>query len=219
MGDQHISNNETPDRSRSSVDMNRDDLQNEDDWEEEQSSSGSGSHSDTDSVCDERSFHPTKSKKAWIILTGIFLVIAVAVLYVYQAGDTKTILGNQPIPQSPYAYGSPAAVTTPINIPAQQPIRQPPIDNANEVNRAAVLPSIPSPNTNAGQNLVRCPRCRTSGIPICSSCGSVMKPLPNAANSNLFYCPSCGTVGTPVCPQCGTRMSLCTNSAHLAAAP
>ena len=219
MSDEHISDNKTPNSGRSPVDMSKDDLQNEEDWKDEQSDSRSDSHSDTDAVYDERSFHPTKSKKVWIILTGIFLIIAVAVLYVYQAGDTKTILGNQPIPQSPYAYGTPAAVTTPINIPAQQPTRRPPIDNANELNRAAVLQPIPSQNTNTGQNLVRCPKCSTTGIPVCSSCGSVMKPLSNTANSNLFYCPSCGTVGTPVCPQCGTRMSLCTNSAHLAAAP
>ena len=41
---------------------------------------------------------PIHNRKIWFTLLVIFLVIAVSVLYVYQAGDRKTILGNQPIP-------------------------------------------------------------------------------------------------------------------------
>lgn len=217
MSDQHISNNKTPKGNRSSVDMDEEELQDEEEWQEERSDRNAGASSNGEVGYEADVLHPARSKKVWIILTGIFLVIAVAVLYVYQAGDTKTILGNQPIPQSPYAYGSPVAMTAPINGLPQQPIGNPPRENQNEVNRAAVVPPVPSQNTTNSQNLVRCPQCRSTGIPVCSSCGATMKPLPGS--TNLFYCPSCGSVGTPVCPQCGTQMSSCTNSAHLAAAP
>ena len=56
-----------------------------------------------------------------------------------------------------------------------------------------------------GTNMVNCPRCGTSGLPICSSCGAVMKPLRDG--SGLYACSSCGTVGIPICPKCQGHMT------------
>lgn len=146
--------------------------------------------------------------KAWLILAGIFVVIAVAVLYVYQAGDTKTVLGNQPIPaQQPMAYAQPAALNVsggggvlPVTPVPSMPA---PFDRLAQ---AGVAPPPPAMGFQ-GPSAVRCPQCGTDGVPLCSSCGAVMRPLQPGSNSGLFSCPSCGSVGVVICPRCGAQMT------------
>lgn len=139
------------------------------------------------------------SSKTWAILAGIFILIAVAILYVYQTGDSKTVLGNQPIPAQPVVgYGQPVALHVP---------------NGGHVHNAraegGVRPSQPSVSRSAGepsQSSVQCPKCGSKGVPLCSSCGTVMNPLGNDPSSGLFSCPSCGVVGVMICPRCGSSM-------------
>jgi predicted RNA-binding Zn-ribbon protein involved in translation (DUF1610 family) len=142
---------------------------------------------------------PIQGRKVWVILALILVGIAVAVLYVYQAGDRKTILGNQPIPA-----GQPNLQAVPV-IGAQNV----PMGGAQNVPMGGQVQPPPAPDTwaNGGAftNVVTCPHCALSGLPVCSSCGAVMKLLGDG--SGLFVCTSCGVVGVPICPRCRGHMT------------
>jgi len=128
--------------------------------------------------------NPAASRKVWITLGAVFAIIAIAVLYVYQAGDDKTILGNQPIPAALQEGGAGAAAGV-------QP------------NAGGAMFAAPG---SAGAGLTaHCPYCGNDGLPMCSKCNTVMQPL--GGNSGLYACPSCGTAGVPICPRCGSRMT------------
>ena len=130
-------------------------------------------------------FNPVGNRKVWITLVVICAIIAVAVLYVYQAGDDKTILGNQPIPAALPEGGAAAAEGAPPTVRGQ---------------------AFALPGGGAGGSLtVKCPYCGNDGLPMCSKCNAVMQPL--GGNSGLYACSSCGTAGVPICPRCGTRMN------------
>jgi hypothetical protein len=131
---------------------------------------------------------PMGNRKVWTVIILIFVAIAVAVLYVYQAGDSKTILGNQPIPAGQAVAGG-GAVTAAINLaPSAAPQRAP----------AALGGDVP-------QLAAQCPVCGDLGLPMCSKCNTVMQPLDTAPG--LFVCPSCGAAGLPICPRCGGHMA------------
>lgn len=144
-------------------------------------------------------FRPMPSRKVWGILGVIFVIIAVAILYVYQAGDRKTVLGNQPIPANrdfipaqPVQPIQPAA----LHVPGGGGLHVPP---------AATMPqALPPAFTGPSSQAVRCPHCSTMGLPLCGSCGTVMQPLPG---SGLYSCPACGAVGLPLCPRCRAQMT------------
>jgi hypothetical protein len=51
-------------------------------------------------------YKPRPNLQVWLILGGIAFVVAVAVLFIYQAGDKKTILTMQPL--EPAAFGAQA---------------------------------------------------------------------------------------------------------------
>ncbi len=51
-------------------------------------------------------YKPRPNLQVWLILGGIAFVVAVAVLFIYQAGDKKTILTMQPL--EPAAFRNPA---------------------------------------------------------------------------------------------------------------
>jgi len=155
-------------------------------------------------------FKPVQGKKTWVILSLILVAIAVAVLYVYQAGDRKTVLGNQPIP---------AGQANPQVAPILQAA---PVVGAQNVPVGGQIQNAPGADPWAGAgaspNMVTCPHCGTTGLPVCSACGAVMKPLGDG--SGLFACPSCGTVGIPICPRCGGHMSAAGQTgARMAAQP
>ncbi len=148
------------------------DLDEEDfDWPEE------GDHSEPPTYVS-----PLGGAKILGILAVIFLIIAVSVLYVYQAGDSKTILGNQPITT---AQGSPVGQAVvpaaAVNVPARLPL-----------------------NGGGSELAAQCPQCGTIGLPMCSKCNTVMQPIDQ--RSGLYVCPKCGTVGLPICPSCGGHM-------------
>ncbi len=155
---------------------------------------GGGSGSDGDDTF----FTPLQGWKAWVILTGIFVAIGVAVLYVYQAGDTKTILGNQPIPaDDQYVYVMPAAVNVPVGGSVQAPAKQAPKKPA--AGQAATgAPAAP-------KQTATCPICNTTGLPVCAGCGAVMQPINGAPG--VYACPVCGMAGVPVCPSCHQAMA------------
>ncbi len=136
---------------------------------------------------DEKELRPVRDRKVLIILMVIFVVIAVSVLYVYQAGDRKTVLGNQPIPAGQVNVGpAPVAFHVPV----------------------VGVPSSPATGGGAeSQSTVNCPVCSTKGLPICSSCGSIMQPIGQGGAGGLFACPRCGAAGLPICPRCGGHMA------------
>ena len=145
---------------------------------------------------------PIKGRKFWGILILVFIVISVAVLYVYQVGDNKTILGNQPILEAqPYPAPTQAAVNIPVG--GQDQVlqvganAQPTMSQA--VNRVGI--------SGAGSTSVRCTHCGEQGMPLCSGCGAVMQSLSASGNPQLFACPHCGSVGLPICPMCGGQMT------------
>lgn len=122
------------------------------------------------------------NRRVWIVIAVIFVAIAVAVLWVYQAGDSKTVLGNQPIPAG-------GAVTAAVNVPA-----------------GGALQNAPAPLGGGGPQLgARCPICGELGLPMCSRCNTVMQPLDRPVG--LYVCPSCGLAGMPICPRCGGHMA------------
>jgi predicted RNA-binding Zn-ribbon protein involved in translation (DUF1610 family) len=126
------------------------------------------------------------SRKVWIILAVIFVIIAVAILYVYQAGDRKTVLGNQPIPANRDLLQAQPMQPAALHVPGGGGLHA------------------PAAAAGAGSPAVRCPHCSTGGLPLCGSCGTVMQPLPG---SRLYSCPACGTVGLPICPRCRAQMA------------
>jgi len=202
-------------QKRSSSDENRD-WEGEHAFEDLEDSPGVEYHSSF--------IKPMQSRKVWFVLAGIFLVIAVAVLYVYQAGDTKTILGNQPIPQQTYIYATPAALNVQQGAAAPSvhihPVQVNPLQPSLGAGVGSLVNPGAAPSGRAGTtSTVVCPHCNTQGIPVCSSCGKVMQPLQNGSNSGLYVCPTCGKVGVPVCPKCGGQMVRTNTQAHLAAAP
>jgi len=145
-------------------------------------------------------FRANRGIKVWIMVAGIFVVLAIGVLYIYQAGDTRTVLGNQPIPAGQIlAVANPA----PQNVPALG-------STAAEPTQPLLVPSappaIPQPSAAPAEadGPIRCPRCHTVGLAVCASCGAAMQPMND--NSGLHVCPSCGTVGIPICPRCGAHM-------------
>jgi predicted RNA-binding Zn-ribbon protein involved in translation (DUF1610 family) len=162
---------------------------------------------EAESYYDSSFFKPMQSRKAWVILVLILVVIAVAVLYVYQAGDTKTILGNQPIPTGQSnLVAQPAGVTVPVaggamNLPVGGGLIETPMGVRGIQENLQVVPHGHATRSIA----VQCPSCGTGGIPVCSACGSAMRPLNPGAD--IFVCPSCGTVGVPICPRCGGQMT------------
>lgn len=132
---------------------------------------------------------PMRTRKVWIVIALIFFAIAVAVLYVYQAGDPKTILGNQPIPAGQSAAGAGGATTAAMNNPM-----------GGHLHRA------PARLGGGGAPLAaQCPVCGDLALPMCSKCNTVMQPLDQAPG--LYVCPSCGVVGSPICPHCGGQMT------------
>jgi len=164
-----------------------------------------------DSEYNNSFFKPMNSHRVWLILALVLIVIAVIILYVYQKGDRKTILGNQPIPAGQAFMNTPppvgqslANITAAFNVPFGGNMLPNPI--GNQVQN----------NFNAGnKNTVQCPNCHATGLPICSACGTIMQPLSNNAGLGLFVCPFCGSVGLPICSQCGTRMSTTPGIGHL----
>jgi predicted RNA-binding Zn-ribbon protein involved in translation (DUF1610 family) len=125
---------------------------------------------------------PMGNRKIWIVIAVIFVAIAVAVLWVYQAGDSKTVLGNQPIPAG-------GATTAAVNTPGVGP-----------------LPGAAAPFGDGAPQLgAQCPNCGETGLPMCSRCNTVMQPLDQPAG--LYVCPSCGVAGMPICPRCGGHMA------------
>jgi predicted RNA-binding Zn-ribbon protein involved in translation (DUF1610 family) len=153
-------------------------------------------------IYDSSFFQPIHRTKVWIVLILIFVAIAVAILYVFQAGDRKTILGNQPIPAG-QILAEPAQPRTPV-----QPLHSMPrpgltqnVPTGGKINPKFAANTMP--RTQGAQTQVRCPRCQTTGQPLCSGCGSLMRPL---SSGGLFVCPSCGNVGLPICPNCKTQM-------------
>lgn len=136
-------------------------------------------------------FNPMQGNKVWMILALILVVIAVAVLYVYQTGDRKTVLGNQPIPAGQPNMQNGMMMGGAQNVPIGGQMRP----------LAAAIPG------NSGQIVapVGCPHCSMTGLPVCGSCGTVMRALNDG--SGLFACPSCGAVGIPICPHCGGHMN------------
>lgn len=172
------------------------------------------SNEEEEAEYDTSFYKPMQSRKAWAILALILVIIAVSVLYVYQTGDKKTILGNQPIPAGQSnMFASPAAVTFlgpapalpmsgAVNVPMGGAVLNPsPVGGA----APAGIPAAARNNLVAQGNPVQCPRCATQGMPFCSGCGAVMQPLNSAAGT--YVCPVCGTVGVPICPRCGGHMS------------
>ncbi len=149
---------------------------------------------------------PMQGKKVWIVLSAILVVVAVAVLYVYQAGDKKTILGNQPIP-----IGQLNAPNSPVaggvqNVPLGGGVQNVPLGGGVQ-NVPFGGGSIQAPATGgAAASTVLCPQCAMTGLSVCTSCGTVMQPLGDG--SGLFACPSCGSVGIPLCPRDGAHMTL-----------
>ena len=154
---------------------------------------------------------PRHSRRVWVLLALILVVISVAVLYVYQAGDKKTILGNQPIPAG---VGNTAPEINIGNGQQQGAINLPIGGGMLALQAAAKAPLPPDPSP---QTMTTCPRCNTQGLPLCAACGAVMRPIENG--SGLFVCPSCGSVGMPICPHCGAHMIAANSrpSAQLAA--
>jgi predicted RNA-binding Zn-ribbon protein involved in translation (DUF1610 family) len=148
---------------------------------------------------------PLRGPKAWIVLGVIFLAIAVAVLYVYQAGDRKTVLGNQPIP----------AVQLPSQVVPSTGNSFPVALNVPGGGRREIGPEGPPAPGQTGGAQLNCPVCHTPGLPICASCKTVMQPL---GQGGLYACPTCGLVGLPICPRCGHNMSKPKNMAQHAAA-
>lgn len=126
--------------------------------------------------------NPLSSRKVWGILVVIFVAIAVAVLYVYQAGDPKTILGNQPIPAGQGVQLGAGAATA-----------------------AAPVPVPVGGGMVTGGLATRCPVCGNTGLPLCSKDNAVMQPIDRG--SGLYVCPTCGAVGMPICPRCGGHMA------------
>ena len=133
---------------------------------------------------------PSQNARTWALLVLILVAIAVAILYVYQAGDRKTVLGNQPLPSGDaLAFGQALpGVGALIPVAPAQPVAPVP--------RAASSQAV----------VVRCPGCGTQGVPVCASCGALMRRLDPGAGSALFVCPSCGAAGVPPCPRCRARM-------------
>ena len=155
---------------------------------------GDGEGTDPEVAAD--SFRPVKGWKVWGVITGVLLVIAVGILYVYQAGDRKTILGNQPIPAAiNNMYALPAAANIPVGGAVQSPLAAGP----NLVQRSA--------NSAQGKTTLTCPNCGATGLPVCATCGAVMQPVNQGTANQLFACPVCGTVGVAVCPHCHALMS------------
>lgn len=164
-----------------------------DDWPEEQDGASFPEESEatyeSELLGEEPFLRPMSGRKVWVILGLILIGIAVAVLYVYQAGDRKTVLGNQPIPAvGMMNIGQPLAVVP--NAPTGGNLQQAPVEQNLAVGNST---------------MVSCHNCGTKGLPVCATCGSVMKPLPG--NSALFVCTTCGSVGMPICPHCGGSMS------------
>lgn len=157
---------------------------------------------------------PMQGKKVWIVLAGIMVVIGVVVLYVYQAGDRKTILGNQPIP-----VGRLEQQNVPVGAGEGSMAIGPGAQDAPVGGGLQIVQHVPPPaRGGAARNTVQCPQCSMQGLPVCSPCGVVMQPLGDG--SGLFACPSCGLVGIPICPRDGVHMTLAsTGNPTLAAAP
>jgi uncharacterized paraquat-inducible protein A len=161
-----------------------------DDWPDDNDGSGAADDIFENEILGEDPFlKPMSGRKAWVILSLILVGIAVAVLYVYQAGDRKTVLGNQPIP----AVGIMNMGQT-LN----------PVPNAPAGGHLHQMPTVQAP-AGGTSTMVTCNACGTNGLPVCGVCGLAMKPLPT--NPGLFVCTACGSVGMPMCPHCGGAMS------------
>ena len=159
---------------------------------------------DSASKAETPTIGPFSGPKAWLILVGILLLIGVAVLYVYQTGDTKTILGNQPIPTL-QAFLSPHVPA--LNVPSGGQLRGSMAAPALQLPPQPAAPAAAPPDGTQSRTLVQCPRCGATGLPLCASCGAVMQRLGNDPTSALFVCPLCGAVGMPICPYCGAGMA------------
>jgi len=177
-------------------------------------------------------YRPRPNLQVWLILGGIAFVIAVAVLFIYQAGDNKTILTMEPMQPAaftpgrnagncaqpgmcgaqPVAFSSQRGACGGVNCPTGGRSTSSGNGGANPSLAAAALPPtfqqsarVPpsyAPTPNAAAQPAHCSRCGANAMPICAHCGAVMLAL----NESLFYCPQCGAVGSPPCPYCGVRM-------------
>jgi hypothetical protein len=56
-------------------------------------------------------YRPRPNLQVWLILGGIAFVVAVSVLFIYQAGDNKTILTMEPMQPAVFANPAPAVAT------------------------------------------------------------------------------------------------------------
>jgi hypothetical protein len=182
-------------------------------------------------------YHYRPQKQAWAILGVVFFVVGVAVLWVYQTGDRKTILSKKELEPKAQAQVT-AAIGAPIDVPMAPPYAATAPPAGCTANNCAlggrtvadapgpVAPApiggtgwdTPSPSAPGGPDVIAAmatPDQPTAAVSaLCPRCGSRAMPLCHRCNSimlplggPLFYCPQCGTVGTPPCPYCGSRMT------------
>ena len=132
-----------------------------------------------------------KGKYNSTILVLIGMAIIAAIVFVYNKGKTKALLGNQPYPAaSPRVVKSQTGDRGVTNMSS----------GGRLVGRTAGTVNI-TPSSNC---LMQCPQCGAQGVPVCSNCGAVMQSHKPAAG--LYVCPKCAMVGTPVCPSCRVNM-------------
>lgn len=142
---------------------------------------------------------------------GIVFVIVVAltivslVTFVFQTGKDKTIWSDQLTSNSGASQSQiPGAGPIPQTI-----VHRTRVGGVHFHTRSATpiqtVQSLPQSAMGTQKTVtIHCPVCNTQGIPVCSSCGSVMQGFSGMRQS--YVCPTCGQLGVPICPRCGAHM-------------